>query len=370
MKILQIIGSLHIGGAERVVYKLAKSLTERGHEIEILCVREKGIIAEKLVEEGIPVSCADYGSGDSVFSHMKNLRSLILDSRCDLAHSHGTAAMVSLAPFYAFGRMPPLVHTFHFGNYPHLPRKYMFIERLMSFYAKKLVAVSDHQRRAIIHYHKVRESKIETIWNGVENPEPANRLLKDKYREEFSLSKENVVIGCVAVLSRQKGLTYLLAAAKNILDQYPQTCFLIVGGGPLEEDLQKEADSLGIGESVIFTGWRDDAWQILTLFDIFILPSLWEGLPVVLVEAMAAGKPVVVTNVGDNAKLMGQNERGLLIEPRDVRAIETGLKEFLDNPGRGRQLAEEARRFYLSHLTEEKMINKYDQLFGTLVRRV
>lgn len=366
MNILQIISSLHIGGAERIVYKIADSINADLYHTSVLCTKEGGVIAEKLVEKGIEVYSRPKGD-NNFFRNTRYIYSVISQSKCDIIHSHGTAALIDLAPLYILKKMPPLVHTFHFGNYPHIKKSYLYTERLMSHYAHKLIAVSNHQRKMIIQHHKVNPNKISTIWNGTEaNPYVKNKSVLDEIRREFKFQKDDIIVGVVAVLSRQKGIEILLEAARRTVQIISNLKFLIVGGGPLENVLKEKAKKLNLDRIVTFTGWRDDAVKLITIFDIFILPSLWEGLPVVLLEAMAGERAIIVTDVGDNKALIGDDERGILVPPEDSSSISNAILKIIADKDLSKRLSHNAFLYYQNNLTTPIMVRNYENVYRAL----
>lgn len=366
MNILQIISSLHIGGAERIVHKLAESVDKNRYNMSVLCTKEQGIIADKLVEKGIKVY-APPEVEKSIFYKHKYLSSIIAQSKCDLIHSHGTAALIDLVPLYVLKKMPPLVHTFHFGNYPHIKKSYLYAERLMGFYARKLIAVSNHQRQMVIQHHKVNPKKISTIWNGTEaNTYVHDKNVVDEVRKEFQFQKDDIIVGVVAVLSRQKGLEHLLDAARKAVQTNPNLKFLIVGGGPLEKELKAKAKELQLEKVVTFTGWRDDAVKLIPIFDIFVLSSLWEGLPVVLLEAMAAERTIIVTKVGDNEELIGNDRRGILVPPGDPSSICTAILKLVEDTKLSKQLARNAFLYFQNTLKTSIMVKNYEDVYCSL----
>lgn len=365
MNILQIVSSLHIGGEERVVYKIAECVNPDMYHTSVLCTKEEGIIAEKLVEKGIEVFSPPKGE-KNILNYFKYINSIIIQSKCDIIHSHGIA-LVDLAPLYILKKMPPLVHTFHFGNYPHIKKSYLYTERLMALYAHKLIAVSNHQRSMVIQHHKVNPNKISTIWNGTEvNPYVHDKDVLDEVRKEFQFQEDDIIIGVVAVLSRQKGIETLLDAARQVVQKISNLKFLIVGGGPLENVLKEKAKQLNLDDIVTFTGWRDDAVKLIPIFDIFILPSLWEGLPVVLLEAMAAERAIIVTDVGDNKVLIGDDERGILVPPEDSASIRNAILKIIDDKDLSKRLSQNALLYYQNNLTTDIMVKHYENVYRGL----
>jgi glycosyltransferase involved in cell wall biosynthesis len=284
-------------------------------------------------------------------------------------HTHGLTGILYAGPIYAFGSLPPVVHTFHFGNYPHLKKKYLIGEMVCAKFINQLISVSDVQRENLIKYLHINPAKIKTIWNGVSpSLEQSQQTISNK-RAEFGYHSDDIVIGCVAVLTKQKGVENFLEAISLIKNQFKNAKFLIVGGGPLQQELQEKAKNLNIANKVHFAGWRSDAREILPILDIYVMPSLWEAFSVALLEAMAAKLPIIVTDIAEHSKLIKHKVRGLLIPPRDPKALADAIATLVNNREMRKGFAQSSYQFFLQNLTIEKMIEKHEQLYAELANR-
>ncbi|MES9830156.1 MAG: glycosyltransferase family 4 protein [Candidatus Thiodiazotropha sp.] len=367
IRILQIIHGLHIGGAENVVVSLVRNIDRSQFEVQICCVKETGIMGDRLIGEGVEVTTLP--SSKRRLGKLQQLKKAINDYNPDIVHTHGTSALLATGPIYTYSRLPTWLHTFHFGNYPHIAKKYLYGEILLTRFADQLVAVSESQRDSVIKHLHVPENKITTVFNGVEeNPFHNDSEVRDSIRSEFGYSKEDIVVGCIAVLSEQKGLTYLLDAVKAVLDSVPRAKFLIVGGGRLQDQLVDKSKMLGIDDVVTFTGWRPDALKIFTGFDIFVQPSLWEGLSMVLLEAISTELPVLVTDVADNSKILSHGENGLIISPKDTKSIEQGLISLCTDKQQAMLMAKRAYSLYLDGFTVDAMVRRYERIYLDLTK--
>jgi glycosyltransferase involved in cell wall biosynthesis len=365
-RILQIIHGLHIGGAENVVVSLARNIDRSQFDIQILCVKETGVMGDRLIGEGVEVTTLP--SSKKNLGKLQQIKKAIKNYNPDIVHTHGTSALLATGPVYAYSRLPTWLHTFHFGNYPHIPKKYLYGEMLLTRFADRLVAVSESQRNSVIKYLHVSKDKTTTVFNGVEeNPFHKDSEVRDSIRSEFGFSEEDIVIGCIAVLSEQKGVTYLLDAVKNVVDAVPRAKFLIVGGGRLQDQLVEQSKKLAIDDVVTFTGWRPDALKIFTGFDIFVQPSLWEGLSMVLLEAMSSELPVLVTDVADNSKILSHGDNGLIISPKDTPAIEQGLISLCADQEQAMLMAKRAYSLYLDNFTVDAMVRRYERIYLDLI---
>jgi glycosyltransferase involved in cell wall biosynthesis len=200
----------------------------------------------------------------------------------------------------------------------------------------KVVAVSDTVKQEILN-RNISSTRVLTIPNGIDVDRFNSRKRPDTLKREFGIDHNCRIIGTVGRLSEEKGHSHLLHAAEKVLRTCPDVVFLIVGDGPLREDLQDKALQLAQGGSVnpfLFTGVRNDMEEIYSLMDIFVLPSLTEGLPMVLLEAMAAQKPVVATKVGAVPGVIDDGHSGLLISPCRPRGDRRRPLRLVDLTGR------------------------------------
>jgi len=291
-----------------------------------------------------------------------------------IVHSHGYKSnLYALAA--SVGKNVSLVATCH--NWLGDDRKMRFYARLdKSFLNRfdKVVAVSDSVEQEILK-HNIPSAKVLIIPNGIDLDRFNSRNRPDSTKREFGIDENFKVIGAVGRLSEEKGHGHLLHAAVNVLQKYPNVVFLIVGDGPLRRDLQEQASQLAqrqpnsrFQSPFIFTGVRNDMPEIYSLMDIFVLPSLTEGLPMVLLEAMAAEKPTVVTRVGAVSKVVENGHCGLLIEPGDIEGLSGAIIDLLDNPQKAQHLAQKGYERLRNHFSAQRMAEQYIDVYEDVLR--
>ena len=364
IRVLEVIGTMHIGGAEQVVTEIVRGLDRQRFDVALCCTRELGVLAESLTTEHFDVSLASPSSRRlRHFTPLYLLRQ-IRRFKPHVVHSHGTPSLLHAAPLATVGLLPPWVHTFHFGNYgPGVEGKMMVAERWFCRAATQLIAVSDSQRDSIERYHGLPAGSMMTVLNGVPPTPSLDTQAIIRRRSELGFTETDVIVGCVAVLSRQKGVTYLLQAAGPMMQRDPRIRLLIVGGGPNENALREEAKALGIASRVVFTGWRNDATSFLPLLDVFVMSSLWEAMPMALLEAMAAGRPIVVTDVADNRAIVDGGRCAMVVPPKDPQAIADAVTALTLRPADARELGEKAGRRFQERYTTRHMIAAYERIF-------
>jgi len=285
--------------------------------------------------------------------------------KIDIIHSHGYKSNLYAVAASA-GKTVSRIATCH--NWLGDDRKMKLYARLDKAFLNrfdKVVAVSDSVEKEILK-HNISPAKVLVIPNGIDLDRFISGRKTDTLRREFGIDPKCTIVGTVGRLSEEKGHTHLLHGAQKVLRTYPDVVFLIVGDGPLRQDLQDKALQVGRGGSdnpFLFTGFRDDMEEIYSLLDIFVLPSLTEGLPMVLLEAMAAQKPVVATRVGAVPRVVQDGHSGLLILPGDVESLAEAIMDLLKDSQRAQHLAQKGYERVRDHFSAKRMAEKYIKVY-------
>jgi len=233
-------------------------------------------------------------------------------------------------------------------------------------FAHCLVAVSEQVYRTAIEKEKIRPDQVMVIKNGIELwpiKEPIKEILT-RLRAELGLRSGDFVYLSVGRVTSEKGHTYLLEAVPKVLAHYPDhTVFIIAGEGQLRRSLEEKAATLGINNVVHFLGSRTDIQDLLTLADVFVMPSLSEGLPLALLEAMSVGLPVVASRVGGIEAVVSHGENGYLFEPKDIEAISSALIKIREDDYARSQFGNANRELIAREYTIQRMCSKYETLF-------
>ncbi len=362
--ILLVASSLHIGGAERVIANLARHLDKNRFHVTVCHLLERGVIGEELKKLGVPI-VGVHRHGDPLRRYLSflELRKIVKAYDIDLMHSHTTYSLCDSSLCRITTPGIRTVHTFHRGNYPHDPR-YMRMERFFSRFSDQLVAVGIEQGKKIANTYRFPHSRLLTILNGVEDitatvdPAWAERLKKDG----------RLVIGSISTLIEQKGVSVLLDAAREVLRAGARPLFVIIGEGHLRPQLEEQCRALGLEDSVLFTGWIPNAaTRVMPLFDIFVQSSLWEAMSMVVLEAMAASRPVVVTDAGDNRHVVEQDRSGLVVVPGDSKALAEALLALIHSDEKRVRLGTAARARFESQYTARKMAERHEELYARLL---
>ncbi len=240
--------------------------------------------------------------------------------------------------------------------------------RLASKWFSLSVAVSEAIRRQVSEERRVPVSKTRAILYGVDTdrfrPMPAGAGRRGR---GLGLTDKGTVFGVIARLTEQKGHRFLLEAASAALRRRPDLQFVFAGDGPLRESLEAQARSLGIGDRVRFLGFRDDVPALLAAFDVFVLPSLYEGLPNAVLEAMACGRPVVATAVDGTPEVVEDGVTGLLVPPRDPARLSEALLKLAGNARLRKRMGREARRRAVGGHGVDRQVDAFHALYQELL---
>jgi glycosyltransferase involved in cell wall biosynthesis len=234
-----------------------------------------------------------------------------------------------------------------------------------SSFVDKIVAVSERVRRIAVDEDGIKSEKVEVILNGIEPlqlSQPA-QIIREKIRAELKIPDPGFLVLSVGRVTVQKGHTYLLDAVPSVLEEFPDTVFLIAGDGHLRESLVEMALQLDLGSSVYFLGTRNDIPDLLSATDLFVMPSLWEGMPIALLEAMEMGLPVVVSNLDEISAFVKDEQQGLLVEPKNVAALSEAIIRMLTSKSLRMELAVAGQAMVRQQYTVDQMCRQYEKLF-------
>jgi len=372
LRVLEMIDKPFLGGGQKVVLSLAKGLDRERFAVSV-CSRGEGPLAEAVRELGLPFLPAPFSKRPSR-RLVEDLRRLLIENDVGLLHTHGGVA--GLYGRWAARRAgtPAVVHTLHGIHYLHyrnplLRRFYIGLERRCSRYTDAVICVSEADRNRAVKLRLSEEGRLKLIRNGVEPPpeaSPERERALSELRARVKLDPP--VVGTVARLHRQKGVAYLLKAAERLVKSRPGVKVVVVGGGPLERKFRRALERGGLGRTVVLLGERADAADLMELFDVFVLPSLWEGLPLVLAEAAARGKPVVAADIDGVREVIRNGETGLLVPPKDPEALAAAVDRLLGDPALAGGLAARAQAEIPPRFTLDRMAAGHAALYLKLTR--
>jgi len=347
------------GGAERMISGLAASLASSGFRVMVGLFRP-GWLQEQCQHNGIPVHVLPL-SGIAGWRWFVACLKLVRVQQIDLIHAHEFSAIVC---GWLIARLSgiPFVGTVHGKNYFWEKARRRLAYRIIAG-SGRLVAVSQDLKRFILEKVGLSNEGIDLIYNGVESGPRVSKEEASRVKAELGLARGNVVIGVIGSLYPVKGHQYLLEAMPAVLARYPQAVLLIMGRGELEDALKEQVNRLGLEGQVWFLGMRNDIPKLLGALDVFVLPSLSEGLSLALLEAMAAGLPAVATRVGGNAELVVEGETGILVPPKDAAVLTGALCRLLDSKETRERFGLNARARVEQRFNARLMVENYQHLY-------
>lgn len=357
--LLILASSLRIGGAETVMQHLALAIDRTRFNVTVCYLKERGQVGDELARAGVEVVGILDSNRADYFTFRKLLR-VVRDRHIDVVHTHTTHGLVDACLCKLFRWNLRVVHTFHFGNYPHTRPRIMWMERVFSRMANRLISVGRTQQGQLKAVYGFSDDQIGMIWNGVAPPADAG---DPDFRKQVGADSK-VLVGTIATLIEQKGLRDLMHVARRVLDAGLPAQFVVVGEGKLRAELEQLRHELGLDEAVVLTGWVTNAAErVLPVVDIFFQPSLWEAMSVVTLEAMAAGKPIVVTRVGEAADIVEDGVDGMLVDPGDVDAMAAALCTLIGDLPLRRRLGQAAHGKVNRQFTVAAMTRAYESIY-------
>ena len=387
IKVLHILTRLDMGGASQNTLLTCRGLSDKyrmllvyGLSLESNMTDSEKQAVEKAIERikkrGVKTICIPsmvrriHPLKD--FRALSSLFWLMFREKPAIVHTHSSKAGILGRLAAKFAGVPIIIHTPHghvfYGHFgPLQSRLFLWIERIFAYFTDRLVALSHGEKNEYIALSVGKPEKMLTVHSGVDIERYMSTEV-DVIEKKRSLGflPNSLLVGFVGWLLPIKGPMHLLRAMESVWEKHAEITLVYAGKGDLDLDLRAETLRMGANGRVRFLGWRDDIDEIMPLFDIFVLPSLNEGMGRVLVEAMANGKPVVASRVGGIADLVKDQKTGLLVEPGNEKALAEAILRLVNDPGQRRRMGEMGR-FHCLQFSLTAMIEKLDHLYDELI---
>jgi len=359
-----------IYGGEAAALALARKADKDRFYSVIACLKDPRAVTLPLMDKAISLGIP----AETVYLKWRfdplaafRLKKLLHKYNIAVLHCHGYKADV--VGFLASRLIKVrLVSTCH-GWWPNTPKLkfYNFIDMTVLRFFDAVVAVSPQILSALAN-RKIYPSKLDVIQNGIDVTSFSAATYREKIKKDLGIKEGDIVVGSVGRLTGEKGINYLLEAASKIKIKIPNAVFVIVGEGTMKDYLVDYARKLDVSDKVLFAGYREDIDKILSALDIFVMPSLTEGLPLALLEAMAAGKPVIASNVGGIPMIIDNGKTGILVKPKNPDQIERAISSLIGDKRYSDTIAENGRKFVENNFSLAVTAKKYEELYSKLLK--
>ncbi len=366
--ICQVLHSLHVGGAEVLAARLARRLGDR-YRFVFVCLDELGELGGQLRAEGFPVHVLGRRPGLDWRLALR-LAGLLRRERVGVLHAHQYTPFFYAAAARQFGRPVPVLFTEHGRHFPDFPRpKRVLANRLLLGRRDRVVGVGRAVCDALVRNEGIPAERVGLVYNGIDLGRfAAGPSLRAPVRRELGLGADDLVILQVARLDYLKDHATAVRAFGRVALRRPEARLVLVGEGPEGPKIHELVGRAGLADRVLFLGLRHDVPRLLAAADVFLLTSVSEGIPLTLIEAMAAGLPVVATRVGGVGEVVEDGTTGLLAPAGDDAALARHRLRLACAPGEARGMGRLGRARAEALFSEEAMHARYADLYREMLR--
>lgn len=366
-KILLAIRQGQVGGGETHVYELAKNLNKQYFDVEVLSFTN-GIMINKLKDIGITTHVIQSTKPFDI-TVWKKVTQLIKTNKYDIIHAHGTRAASNV--FYSAKKLRlPLIYTIHGWSFHQSQSKLTRIVREMSenfitHMANLNIAVSENNKNEGKTNFGLNNIKV--IYNGIDLNKFNPNSKHNDIRKEFNVKSNETLLGYMVRLTEQKDPITMIKAMQQVYKVNKDIKLLIVGNGNLEATIKKMVNESEIKNNVIFSNFREDIPAVLNAIDIYCLPSLWEGMPIGLIEAMAMGKTTISTSVDGTKELITNKYNGFSIPINDPLQLANTILKIHNNSNLKMIIGENARKTINEHFNITNMVHKIEDVYFQII---
>lgn len=372
-RVLHLINTFSVGGAENHLLSLVGNLPRDRFDVTVAFFKEEAQEARSLVPDfrALGVSVVDLRAPRwTSVAGMVRLHRLLRRGDFDLVHTHLFRADILGPPLARLNRVPAVVTTVHnterFFRNPVVKRMMRMANRRVD----RVIAISNAVKQSLVADVGLPAEKIRVVYYGIEprSESEAAWSARAALRGRLGIPADAFVIGTVGRLAKQKGHRYLIEAFAEVYRRHPEAWLLLVGHDDegLRPALEALAGRLGVRDRVLLPGYVDGKTAVAAM-DLFVLPSLWEGFGLVLLEAMLAGLPVVATNVAAVPEVVRDGETGLLVPPADTEKLAQAMADLLSSPEKRIVMGQRGQQRVVEHFSVQKMVDETVELYEGLL---
>ena len=359
-----------IFGAERVILTIGKN-TDKRYKMILICLRSRDgksdLLKKKAEEIGVNVISVDVNRKMD-FSSIKKIRDILKNHHVKILHSHDFKSnLYGLIASKNLG-MKRILTAGGTTRDSIVKKFYVYMDETFTYrFYDYIVAVSREIYDKLLKKN-IKQGKVVIVENGIDESlyyYDADRTQNDNY---FSINNTNKVFAVIGRLFPDKAHRYFINAFSEIKKNYPTSVALIIGEGPSEEEIRKQIIDLKLEDRVFLCGVRKDMMYVYRNIDYLVLPSLTEGLPYVLLEAMLFKVPVLATDVGGIPNIVINGVTGYLVPAGDVQSLKNGMEKMLNNPEKTREMAEEGYKLVNEKYSARRMAEDYSRLYDSMIK--
>jgi glycosyltransferase involved in cell wall biosynthesis len=329
-------------GVKRLFSWMIPRFDPARYNVWLVSLRKKDLSEETLESYGIDISYLHKSKFDP--ATLPALLKVMDRQKTDILHLHGYGATTFGRAAGVVRKLPTILHEH--ANLTDTPWFQKIADKALAPATDIAIAVSKSTADFVIHARQMPAERVKTVYLGVPLDEFSRDRSADEIvraRHELGVGEGETAIGTVTRLHDSKGNSYLVDAAALVLKERPNARFFLVGEGPLLGDLEAQAQALGLGDRFVFRGFARDVAAVVSAFDLSVFPSLWEGTPLTVFEALAMGKPILATDADGLLDVLTHDRDAIIVPKRDAPALARGIVQLIDDPALRARLGAEAR---------------------------
>lgn len=360
---MHLFATLPIGGAENLLLSILSLLNSNKYKSTVCTLGERGILANQI--EGLGIEILELGllkKGKNRNKIVNSLTDIIEKNNIDLLHCHLYHANYLGRLAAKKAKIPCIISIHNTYTNPKWHRR-LINYWLAKKHTHKIIAGSQEIKQDILKYDFVSSDLIEIIPNSIDLKKSTSYLTKIEARRKINIPTNTYTIGTLGRLEKQKGHCFLIDALAILKRSNLNIKLLIIGSGREEINLKRQAELLDLTDNIFFLGTRIDIGDLFRAMDLFVMPSLWEGLSLAMLSAMAANLPVVATQVGGVKEVLGHNDRGFIVPPYDAEKLADQIIWCINNTNLTNEIALKGASFVRSNYSDTAMIKKLELIY-------
>ena len=377
INLLYVITKLELGGAQKQLLSLINNLDQGKFNVYLFTAKEGRLIPQDLLIDGLTLKRSEFL--ERLINPLKDVLALaeiycfIKKNRIQIVHTHSSKAGILGRLAAKLAQVPVIIHTVHgwsFHDYqPSMVYNfYLFLERICATFTNRIIVVSNYDKKNGLNNSVGQARQYVLIRYGINRDEFKGQEKRALARASLGLSDGDLVVGMVACFKPQKAPLDFIKLAGAMKNDFPNIKFILVGDGVLRRKICALIEKLNLKQQVVLAGWRKDLPLILSCLDVFVLTSLWEGLPIVVLEAMAAGVPWVATDTGGIREVAVNEKTGCLVKAHDIQSMRSQIKELLTDVSKRQEFSRLSReRIGAEEFLSSSLLRRTEEIYFNLL---